>query len=346
MTTTASRRGRLWFRMIVVATPVLVGLALSAWLLTKRGVIQRDENGQIRWVRPPLYLEEPGHERTGHRYLYDDVLGWRNIPDWQATTNGKPLTINSLGLRDSEHTYEKSAGVKRVLVLGDSYVWGYGVGDDETFCARLENRYSERNEQIEVINTGVSGWGTDQELLYLREEGYKYQPDVVVVAFFIGNDVDNNVAARQYELNKPVFVDGTLTLGNVPVPRPRKTQTSRTVLLRLNELDPVRHTVEILKGISRECAKLNCELVLMKFGIFLAPDLRYARDLDDSFAIALDKAKLDLHYLDLDKRFKELRIDASVLTAGNDDGHWNALGHGKVAAELDAFLSTLEVLSQ
>ena len=86
----------------------------------------------IYWQRHrSIYIQEPGHERTGHRYLYDPRLGWRNIPGWEATTNGKKLTINSRGLRDREYALAKPAGVRRVLVLGDSYTWGYGVANDE-----------------------------------------------------------------------------------------------------------------------------------------------------------------------------------------------------------------------
>ena len=78
-----------------------------------------------------IYLQEPGHEKTGHRYLYDPELGWRNIPGWRATTYDRPLVINSKGLRDREYPYEKSDGTRRILVLGDSYAWGYGVRGKE-----------------------------------------------------------------------------------------------------------------------------------------------------------------------------------------------------------------------
>ena len=337
---TADRSRRPWlFRMVAAGVPVLVGLTFASWILVQRGVIQRDPGGGIRFVRPPLYLEEPGHERTGHRYLYDELLGWRNIPNWQATTNGNPLTINSRGLRDSEHAYEKPAGTRRVLVLGDSYAWGYGVGDDETFSARLETQFTARGEPIEVINTGVSGWGTDQQLLYLREEGFRYQPDVVVLAFFIGNDCDNNVAVRQYELNKPVFLAGLLA-ENVPVPRPNRS-ARQAVLQGLSHLDPVQHSVDIIQGISEECVNRGCTLVVMKFGVFLAPTLPYALDLEGRFEAALDAADLDLHYLDLDRQFQKRNLNADMLTRGNDDGHWNALGHERVAEELESYLSGL-----
>ena len=132
-------------------------------MVRQEWLIRDEETGGWRFQRPPLYIQEPGHEHTGHKYLYDSQLGWRNIPGWSATTNGQPLTINSKGLRDREYAYERAADVGRILVLGDSYAWGYGVADDEVFTEVLEAKLAADERRWEVINTGVSGWGTDQE---------------------------------------------------------------------------------------------------------------------------------------------------------------------------------------
>ena len=105
-----------------------------------------------------MYLYEEGYQVTGHRYLYDPLLGWRNIPRWEATTFGRQLTINSKGLRDREYPFDKPGGTKRILVLGDSYVWGYGVADDEIFTVYLEERLAGSSPPWEVLNSGVSGW--------------------------------------------------------------------------------------------------------------------------------------------------------------------------------------------
>ncbi|MBT6157697.1 MAG: hypothetical protein HOL01_22490 [Planctomycetaceae bacterium] len=103
---TTGRRRR--FRFVALSISTLVSL-LGLWMFHRY------------WSNKPIYLQEPGYERTGHRYLYDSELGWRNIPNWKAKTNGKKLTINSRGLRDREYTYVKPSGVRRILVLGDSF---------------------------------------------------------------------------------------------------------------------------------------------------------------------------------------------------------------------------------
>ena len=70
------------------------------------------------WLAPEaIYVQEIGHELTGHRYLYDAELGWKNIPSWEATTYSQKLTTNSLGMRDREYTVDKPAGVFRSLLL-------------------------------------------------------------------------------------------------------------------------------------------------------------------------------------------------------------------------------------
>ena len=327
------------FRIVAIGLPVLAGSFLIVLLLIWQGRLGLDENGRIVFAAPPLYLEEPGHELTGHRYLYDETLGWRNIPNWRATTHGRLLTINDQGLRDRDYAYQKPEGVKRILVLGDSYAWGYGVSDEQIFTEVLEVNLAKKAHGVwEVINSGVSGWGTDQQYLYLQKEGLKYDPDIVVVAFFIGNDIDNNASLRQYGLNKPAFLDPQLTLGNVPVPRPRSAVNAH-LQTRLDQLDPVELTVSILGGICDSCASRACKIVLMKFGIFLAPKLPYALELEARFLRAKEVADLPMIYFDLDGRFREQGIAAEPLLAGNDDGHWNAFGHRKTAELLEEFLS-------
>jgi lysophospholipase L1-like esterase len=327
------------FRAVAAGVPLAVGGVLLAWVLFQQGWLSRDpQSGRIRVQRPPLYLQEPGYEVTGHRYLYDATLGWRNIPGWRATTRGRPLSINAQGFRGTEDVDDaKSRGVRRILILGDSYAWGYGVADHEVFAVLLERLLNEVGNRYEVINTGVSGWGTDQQLLFLRQEGFRYDPDVVVVAFFLGNDIDNNSAASQYGLHKPVFVDYAPRVANVPVPRPGQPVDSR-LQRRVAHLDPVRLTVAILHGIQQACRRHGCRLVLMKFGRFLAPDLPYAIELERNFVRALTAAQLELAYLDLDEEFRRRDLDARALLEGNDDGHWNAYGHRQVAEILREYL--------
>lgn len=101
-----------------------------------------------------------------------------------------PVTINSQGLRDVEHSLEKPSGVYRVAVLGDSFMAAFQVPLEEAFHRQLEKQLQEnhKNVKIEVINFGCAGFGTDQEYLALKYLALHYKPDLVILAFFPGND--------------------------------------------------------------------------------------------------------------------------------------------------------------
>jgi hypothetical protein len=111
--------------------------------------------------------------------------------------NGEPpffLTTNSLGLRsNAEIGIEVPPNTRRILCLGDSYTFGFGVEGSETYPHHLEtcmNQWSDRQHRYEVINAGfASGLSTDSQYLYLREIGVKLSPDVVIVRFCVINDL-------------------------------------------------------------------------------------------------------------------------------------------------------------
>ena len=328
------RRRALLFRAIACGVPTTLGIVAVLWLLVHQGRLVVDpESGLPRLVTPPIYVEEPGHETTGHRYLYDPLLGWKNIPGWESSTHNRVLRINSLGLRDREHPYEKPAGQRRILLLGDSYAWGYGVSNEDTFGEILEQRLVRDLAGWEVLNSGVSGWGTDQQYLFLIEEGFKYDPDLVVVAFNLNNDPLNNIHSIQYGLHKPFFLDESLTLGNSPVPRPGSGDG-----LRRSFADPVALTGSIFQAMQERCLEHGCPLVIVKFGEFLAEgeqESAFYHEIAQALASQLPAATF---YLDWDRKFQERSIPRDDILTGNDDGHWNPYGHQITAEMLFQFL--------
>jgi hypothetical protein len=152
-------------------------------------------------------------------WSYDDKLGWAHKKNQQGRFNHPDFSvqvrINSHGLRDEEYSQARTDR-KRMLVLGDSFGWGFGVEHDEIFTEIIENKQPD----WEIINASVSGYGTDQEFLYLKEKGIHYKPDVVLL-LFSKNDFRNNVLDEQCWYYKPRFVlsDDQLILQNVPVPK-------------------------------------------------------------------------------------------------------------------------------
>ncbi len=100
-------------------------------------------------------------------------------------------TTNSLGFRDREHLPGKPQGVRRIAILGDSFVAGLAVAQDAIFPRRVEEILRQKGHPVEVISCGVVGYSTALELLVLREKVAPLEPDVVVISFFQNDPWDN-----------------------------------------------------------------------------------------------------------------------------------------------------------
>jgi hypothetical protein len=120
------------------------------------------------------------------------------------------VRINSDGLRDRDHNKAKPADTVRIAVLGDSFSEAMHVPMEQTFWSLLERKLQECNafpgRKVEVINFGVSGYGTAQELMTLRQKVWDYSPDLVVLAFTTYNDIYDNSRALSRTEEVPYFV--------------------------------------------------------------------------------------------------------------------------------------------
>ena len=148
---------------------------------------------------------------------FDPRLGWtlreglHDVPLLGATVNS-----NSLGMRGRREYPLAKTSALRIVVIGDSYTFGEGVNDGETFAAVLEQTLP----AAEVLNLAVHGYGTDQQWLRLQIDGLKYMPDVVLFGFNDDDLTRDRLRFRDYM--KPHFSVGAagLALDNVPIPSP------------------------------------------------------------------------------------------------------------------------------
>jgi len=110
------------------------------------------------------------------------------------------IRTNSKGVRaDREIPYEKAEGVKRIVLLGDSFGMGYGVNLEDTFSSQMQKLLQESGVNSEIINLGVPAYGNAEELVVLKEEGLKYQPDLVLLAWH-PSDYAENVQSNLFGL--------------------------------------------------------------------------------------------------------------------------------------------------
>ena len=134
---------------------------------------------------------------TSDLYVIDHEVGKRMRPNWLGQEFGVEVKTNSLGLRNPETTFAKPPDRYRILALGDSWTYGYRAAEANTYPRQLEFLLNQRAvsrgtpPRYEIINAGVVGYSTGQEATYLQVEGYRFNPDLILVAYYPVNDTDN-----------------------------------------------------------------------------------------------------------------------------------------------------------
>jgi lysophospholipase L1-like esterase len=134
-------------------------------------------------------LEMWKYAREVKQLAADPLIGHEHAPNRQARLMGVDFRSNSQGLRDREFSFDRVPGKLRIVMLGDSLTVGWGVPFEQTFPKRIEQMYAEAGIDAEVINLGVGNYNTMQEVQAFLVKGYRYQPDVVVLNYFV-NDAE------------------------------------------------------------------------------------------------------------------------------------------------------------
>jgi lysophospholipase L1-like esterase len=144
------------------------------------------------------------------RPVANPQLSFAHAPNRSAFLMGVPVSINSQGLRDREFSLEKPPGVYRVLMLGDSTTFGWGVRLEDTAAKQLEKKLNEHlppgYNKAEVINAGVGNYDTVQEVTYYETIGWKYNPDLVVLVFFINDPEPVPVEKKGFLIDRSYLI--------------------------------------------------------------------------------------------------------------------------------------------
>ena len=136
-------------------------------------------------------------------YEPDPKLYWKLKPNQNCFTkvDHKPVHINSHGTRGKSFSIEKPPNTLRILCLGDSRTFGWGLSEAQTYCGLLEKELQHKfadAKRVEVINAGVNAWSYAQMLVYFRDTALRYKPDIVILA-------DANLWTQFSETNSPEF---------------------------------------------------------------------------------------------------------------------------------------------
>jgi hypothetical protein len=322
----------------------------------------------VRWGRPAVLATS----RVHREHVFSEAYGWVPRPRTRGVwSNGKSFSINSSGYRGTA-LGDRGASSKRILVAGDSVAFGTGVDDKETFAARLQAPGS----PFEVANLAVSGYGTDQELLKLENEGPALDPDVVVLSICLFNDhVDNALDSYLHdpETPKPRYVveGDDLVLRDEHLRRSWATRIG----LRFEENSHLFNALRLLvapealaagPAPSREHWVARRNHVLADFGpvadlstrlvvriarfwrgqgvavlVLLHPD-RESFEGDDRLVAPFEAAAVrasGARIVDLRRRYWDARLDFDQV-AFDDIGHLTSTGHSVVAEILRSELSS------
>jgi hypothetical protein len=135
-----------------------------------------------------------------------------NITFWHTSPEGSwQFRINAQGFRDDyDYVHDKPPGILRVLVLGDSHTEGFEVEQEAVFAKVMERHLRFHGLRVEVLNTGISGFGTAEQLAFLEAEGVRYHPDMIVLGFF-ANDYEDAVRSKLFTVENGRLVSQSRT---------------------------------------------------------------------------------------------------------------------------------------
>lgn len=336
-TDVTARRGRARGWLVGVMTAVI---ATVVTLLLAEGAAR-------------LVAMAAGKERA---IAFDPELGWRPLPNlskqgeyWGVT---RPARTDSRGWRDKGHAAGKPDGVRRAVLLGDSFAFGLFVDDGDRVSDLLEAGF----ERFEVVNMGVTAWGTDQQLRALELDGFGYAPDIVILMTFPHNDLDDVRRERNCSWPKPRFEleDGDLRLvkpkltwdvrlrsvsycAEFVYDRLRTEATDERFAEGWKSRDGVPLYAAIVRRMAEECTARGIRLLAV---IAYPPDRLSTGPTDAEVRARAALEEAGFVVCDTLDAFREHAKTGEPLYA-SDDLHWNTRGNA-VAAE--AARKTLEGL--
>jgi len=327
-------------RLHKVRWPLVLGLATAAMLLAAAEI-------SVRVFDPFGISHFEESSKLWLDYVSDPLLVFRLPPHTQKTYQGVMISTNALGFRDRE-IERKQDGELRVLLLGDSITFGYGVSDEETYGRKLESILtSELGRKVRTVNAGMGGFNTVQEAAFLENQAAAIDPDVVSL-LYLPNDIDSNI---------PPFKPGEAIYGNASkVTRIllEKSWLFRLAVFASTEPEPKRlaelgirgrGAKDSLTALARIAAL--CRQRRVPFETFFYREKEEsgagARFIDELFS-QVSRVGVENGFVVTDVRPWWGKRDWRSLTNSVVDWHPNARGHDVLASGIATVLLSREVL--
>ncbi len=261
---------------------------------------------------------------------------------------------NPYGFTDRVRNMEKKYGMKRIAVLGDSFIWGYGLPYEQIWSHKLEKIVTEKYSNYEVMSWGLSAWTTADELSFLEKHGIKYDIDMLIVGF-VSNDPDiGDVKMKPYtwqsnlavKILKIIFPDAISFI----VSYTNRFLTEHVYSdhqydnweKALYEEENLHSYMEVLQDFSRFCNSKNIDLLF----VLTAADSNdiIIRKFNEIIPL-LEQAHIK--YLNLLPALEKNlgHINPRKLWANPANGHPGDLSTGVIAKEVFSYLETKGIFS-
>ena len=257
-----------------------------------------------------------------------------------ATSMGVAVKTNSFGLRDREFSFTKARGTRRIAIIGDSFTFGWGVEQEQTFAKLLEKKLAHGKGQPlknEVINFGIVNYNSAQEYALIQNVAEKFLPDLYIVCFYL-----NDAEPRQ-QFYKSFWSKHSMLIAFV-MGRVRRihsyfddSRDFRSVYSIHYQGENWKKYKNVLNGIQR--------FTKGRLAVVLLPELR-----------SLRKKKIDQIYGNLEKFWRQhgvpvlnlnsefTSLDRKRFWVAADDPHPNALANRMIAKNIHDFLLEKELL--
>ncbi len=341
-----NRREKIFLVVISLILALVISEFLFRFYMPQSPYQYKDSRGFTKALslrEHPLYPGYKGPALAQYFYTYKSMAVWSHEypdnPDGYFTNNNQVhYRMNTDGFRDYGFG-EKKADVFRILCIGDSYTFGEGVHQPDTFPKILERMLRENNVRAEVFNLGIPGYGIRDEVTLLGPVLSRYMPDMVIWGF-TPNDISHKQISQWVEKWEDDYSDEAPEtfshLANHLLKRLRKArqaQDYKFLLLKLYETRPYWDEFRLLFQHARDrIQKRKASMVLV-----VLPDLNMLKAHSHAFSpihfkINILCQNLGVGFVDVTGDFLELGPEN--LWAHPTDSHYNRKGHGLVAKAL------------
>ncbi len=365
------RRSSMNWKKSALFSAVLALMLLASAELATRVVFSRlswagrfldydETSNRIRWVlinreqgsRDQLTAADVNHDGE-HIHRYHPVRGWMTKAHLESdpAAHRPGITTNSLGFRGSAEIPATKQRY-RILLIGDSFTFGDEVGDSETFGAYLQQLLP----SVEIVNAGVPGYGHDQMLLLLNDEGKKLQPDLVILGY-TNTDIERNGKNFKFSAKpRAEFTKGVLHWDNIPVPTPLALLSAEKWHLKLWDLARIAYarknaqrdndadhalTILLLQEIDRSIHALGAKSLFLYIPHPAEPIFPERLHWDEWSADVCARAGIPYYSAEDDLR-AEVKSGVDIHPMGR--GHFNPAGNHALATSLARYLGAHQYL--